>query len=295
MGWETALDRLLLQQVHLAEKGELKADGVRLQLLDYGGLDSARPGFNFLCGYARTLLGIELPSHGNDPLLRRWSLFGVVRAYDRRGERERIAETMQDPQMLLDLLSDPMIAGSVLPIVVRSLFWSGDLKLAVRAIQYLAAEPHGDLDPIVDAAVTDLLGRLETRVDADDQESTASILGKMLAMAGFERLPRDVTKKIWQSMAARLVTAGIEVTPSAWASRMPKTDEPGLPILCAYALYGAALEPGAHWEALIDKFWSAFEKASPDEITRAMESFNTSAEAESAASAETTEPAVAAQ
>ena len=34
MGFETALDRLLLQQVHLAEKGETKAD-VRQQLVDY--------------------------------------------------------------------------------------------------------------------------------------------------------------------------------------------------------------------------------------------------------------------
>ena len=35
MAWETALDRLLLHQVHLAEKGEQKAEVVRQQLLDY--------------------------------------------------------------------------------------------------------------------------------------------------------------------------------------------------------------------------------------------------------------------
>ena len=207
MGWETALDRLLLQQIHLAEKGETKSD-VRQQLIDYWQCAGARPGSCFLLGYARTLLGIELPATGNEPLARRWSLFGVVRAHDRKGEREKIAATIEDPQRLLELLSDPLVAGNVLPLVVRSLFWSGDLKLAVRAIQYLAAEPGaGELDVIVDAAVTDLLGRLETRIDTDDQESTASILGKVLGMSGFERLPPDVQSRYHRALAERLLAA----------------------------------------------------------------------------------------
>lgn len=208
MGWETALDRLLLQQIHLAEKGELKAEAVRQQLVDYWQCAGVRPGACFLLGYGRTLLGIELPPTGNDPVARRWTLFGTVRAHDRKGERERIAATIGDPQLLLDLLNDPGVAGHVLPLVVRSLFWSGDLKLAVRAIQYLAAEGgSGEIDTIVDAAVTDLLGRLETRIDTDDQESTASILGKILGMAGFDRLPRDVQSRYHRALAERLLAA----------------------------------------------------------------------------------------
>lgn len=207
MAWETALDRLLLQQIHLAEKGDQKPEIVRQQVLDYAQLAGPRPAGAFLLGYARTLLGVELPSPAGDVSQRRWSLFGRVRAHDRKGERDRIAETLQDPQQLLDLLADPTIAGNVLPIVVRSLFWSGDLKLAVRAIQYLAAEPGAELDPIVDAAVTDLIGRLETRVDSDDQESTASILGKVLGMAGFDRLPADVQARYHRALAERLLAA----------------------------------------------------------------------------------------
>jgi len=208
MGWETALDRLLLQQVHLAEKGEQKADAVRQQVLEYRALGGNRPGCHFLCGYARVLLAMEIPFATGDAAGRRWELFGALRAYDRKGERERIAETLQDPQVLLELLSDGAVAGNVLPLVVRSLFWSGDLKLAVRAIQYLAAEPSAaELETIVDAAVTDLLGRLETRVDSDDQESTASILGKILGMAGFERLPTDVRAGYHRALAERLLAA----------------------------------------------------------------------------------------
>ena len=207
MAWETALDRLLLHQVHLAEKGDQKAEVVRQQLLDYAALAGPRPSGAFLLGYARTLLGLDVPEPAGDIAQRRWSLFGRLRAHDRKGERDRIAETLQDPQKLLDLLSDTTIAGNVLPIVVRSLFWSGDLKIAVRAIQYLAAEPAAELDTIVDAAVTDLIGRLETRVDTDDQESTAAILGKVLGMAGFDRLPADVRARYHRALAERLLAA----------------------------------------------------------------------------------------
>lgn len=241
MAWETSLDRLLLQQIHLSEKGEQKAEIVRQQLLEYDRLCRGSPGSSFLRGYARALLGLELPDAGGDVTARRWELFGTLRAHDRKGDRERIAETLQDPQALFDLLADATVAGHVLPLVVRSLFWSGDLKLAVRAIQYLAAEPAaGELEAIVDAAVTDLLGRLETRIDTDDQESTASILGKILAMAGFDRLPADVQAGYHRALAERLLAA------SEWAQAIAAAEQAerlanGHPRLASSAALIAAL------------------------------------------------------
>jgi tetratricopeptide (TPR) repeat protein len=241
MGWETALDRLLLQQVHAAEKGDQKHEVVRQQLLDYWQCAGARPGSCFLLSYARTLLHLELPVPADEPAARRWSLFGTVRAFDRTGERDKIAATLADPQLLLDLLTDPAVAGSVLPLVVRSLFWSGDLKIAVRAIQYLAAEPGtGELETIVDAAVTDLLARLETRTDADDQESTASILAKILGMSGFERLPTDVQSRYHRALAERLLAASewkLAIETAERAERLAAD----LPILASGASLVAAL------------------------------------------------------
>ena len=43
MGWETALDRLLMQQVHLAEKDTTKTEQVHKQLLDYGEIGGGSP------------------------------------------------------------------------------------------------------------------------------------------------------------------------------------------------------------------------------------------------------------
>lgn len=209
MAWEKALDRLLLQQIHHAEKGEVKPDLVRQQLHDLHELAPKRPATAFHLGYAHTLLGIELPTPGNDAALQRWYVFGRLRGHDRRGERNWIADLLQDPHVLADLLGDKDIAGHLLPLVVRSLFWCGDVKLAVRAIQYLAAEGTGnaELDLIVDAAITDLLARLESRVDRGEQDSTASILAKMLGMAGFERLPNDVRARYHKALCERLLAS----------------------------------------------------------------------------------------
>lgn len=230
-----------MQQIHLAEKDASKSDLVQKQLRDYGELAADLPGMNFLFGYASILLGMELPAISTEQRSRRWHLFGRVRAFDRQGNREQIASTLEDPQMLLDLLGDPMVAGNALPLVVRSLFWSGDIKLAVRAIQYLAAEPDSsEVETIVDAAVTDLLTRLEARVDSDDQESTASILGKMLGMSGFERLPPDVQARYHRALAERLLEA------SEWPLAIESAEKAqglaeGHPMLVSSAALVAAL------------------------------------------------------
>jgi len=207
MAWETALDRLLLQQIHLAEKGDLETGAVEAWLREYAALAAGQPGAAFLPAYADVLFERGAPDESGDAEHRRWSLYGRLRALDRKGQRERIAEIVQDPQALLDVLGDPVLAGSVLPLVVRSLFWSGDLKLALRAIQFLAGEPNEQLGAIVDAAGTDLLSRLELRVDSDEQESTASLLGRVLALANFARLPADVRSRYHRALAERLLAA----------------------------------------------------------------------------------------
>jgi len=208
MARQTALDRLLIQQIHRAEKGEVKVEAVRLQLNDLWTLAGPRPETAFQLGYAKVLLGADVVEPPADGSLRRWHLFGRLRAHDRRGERNWVAELLQDPHALVDILSEPTLAGQVLPLAVRTLFWCGDLKLALRAIEYLSAESSApELDLIVDAAITDLLARLEKRVDAEDEDSTASILSKVLEINGFDRLPGDVRARYHKALAERLLVA----------------------------------------------------------------------------------------
>ncbi|MEC7583993.1 MAG: hypothetical protein VYE77_06720 [Planctomycetota bacterium] len=196
----------MTQQIHAAEKGEVKADAVKRQLQDLWSLAGPRSETAFLLGYAKVLLAVDAIDPPADAGFARWFLFGQLRAHDRRGERNWVAELVEDPQVLVDILSDPALAGRALPLVVRTLFWCGDLNLALRAIEYLSAESKApELDLVVDAAITDLLARLETRVDSEDEESTASILSKMLEVHAFDRLPAEVRARYHKALAERLL------------------------------------------------------------------------------------------
>ncbi len=199
MAFETALDRLLLQQVHACENGDGRSDEVRRLLLELHEMSPARAGTWFLLGYARTLLGLELPeAPAGEPA--RWYLFGRIRGHDRRGEREWVADLLRDPSLLVDLLRDPRMARASLPIVIRSLFWCGELELAVHALSFLGAE-HGEYESILDAAVTDLLSRIERRDAAGLDGRTARVLEHVMALAAFGRLPHDVQARYHTALA----------------------------------------------------------------------------------------------
>ncbi|GAB4158323.1 MAG: hypothetical protein Fur0037_25890 [Planctomycetota bacterium] len=207
MAWEKALDRLLLEQIHAAEKAERRPETVREQLLHLSELSPGRPQTAFFLGYARTVLGLDLPDPPEDPACRRWHLFGRLRGHDRRGERSWIADLVQDPAVFADLLGDPEIAPNVLPVLVRTLFWCGDLRQAVRAVEYMATSASADLQVIVDAALTDLLARLENRSDPAGQESTEAILADVMRIPRFASLPPDVRARYHKAAGARLLAS----------------------------------------------------------------------------------------
>ncbi len=207
MGFLNSLDRLVIQQIHLAEKGEAQPDSIRRLLADLAQLGGARPATAYAEGYAKALLGIECSGKDQDDL-RRWRLYGALVAHDRRGERSWIADLLTDSQVLADLLHDATLAALVLPLCVRTLFFCGDLRLALRAIGYLSAQqttPESAL--VVDAALADLLPRLQARQEAQDDESTASLLRQAMDIAAFGRLPQEVQARYHKALAERLLGA----------------------------------------------------------------------------------------
>ena len=122
MAWETALDRLVLQQIHLAEKGEARHRDIGQLVRDLHELNPDRHESAFHRGYARALLGLDLPEPSEDLDVCRWYLFGRVRGHDRRGEPSWVADLLQSSS-LLELLNDSRIAAQCLPLVMRTLFW----------------------------------------------------------------------------------------------------------------------------------------------------------------------------
>ncbi len=208
MAWETALDRLVLRQIHLAERGEARASEVSRQLEDLHELAPDRDETAYHHGYANALLGLELPTpEPQDAGRRRFFRFGAVRGHERRGEREWVANLLGDQAVVMDLLTEPRIAVQVLPLVMRTLFWSGDLTVAVRAIDFLSSvgTEDGPTDSLVEAALADLLSRLETREDSADRESTAEILQRCISLPCFAGLPAEVRAGYLSELGHRLL------------------------------------------------------------------------------------------
>lgn len=206
MAWESSLDRLILQQVHLAEEGERRLDEVVRSVRELYEINPKRPESAFHLGYARVVLGADLPEP-TAAECRRWDTFGRLRAHDRRGERDWVADLLVDEGQMVDLLTDPRVTAQVLPIAMRALFCVGNLNLAVRAIDYLvstqASDEHTAL--LVDAALSDLVSRLESHKDEPEQETTLSILTKCIALRCFEDLPGDVRARYHRARGKRLL------------------------------------------------------------------------------------------
>jgi hypothetical protein len=244
MAWETELDRLILQQVHAAEKGEARPSVVRQQVADLWAIDPRRAESAFHLGYAKVLLGVDLPEPAAEASrARRWHLWGRLRGHDRRGERSWVADLFGDPATVMQLLSEPNIASQCLPILMRSLFWLGDLALAVRAIELLcAAQQKDDTDLIVDAALTDLLGRLESRGERHNDEQTLRVLQQCIALPAFERLPKDVSARYWRTKASHLLRVS-EFRAAAADLQRARALAVGHPRLCSeIAALGALTE-----------------------------------------------------
>jgi hypothetical protein len=191
MSWDTALDRLVLQQIHLAEKGSVRSEELRGVLLDLRRIAPERVETAYLLGYARALLGLDLP----EPVgasASRWHTFGRLRGHDRRGERSWVADLLNEPESTLQLLLEPRIAPQVLPLVLRTLFWSGNLDFALRALTFVTGKADPETQTVVDAALADLLQRLESQLDRPGDPATTTIVERVLQLPNFPRLPEDL-------------------------------------------------------------------------------------------------------
>lgn len=229
MAWESALDRLLTRQIHLAEKGEVRAEEVRQLVLDLHRFAPDRIETAFHLGYARSTLGVDLPEPPAADLgARRFYAFGRLRGHERRGERNWVADLLTDPATVMDLLAEPRIAAQCLPLAMRTLFWSGDLSLAVQAIDYLSAGAgeNEDAATLVDAAMADLLTRLERRCDPDESESTLTILQSCVALPCFDGLPGVVRAGYWHELGRRLLhISAFDEAAELFARAVPLADD----------------------------------------------------------------------
>ena len=192
MAWETSLDRLVLRRVHEAEDGAVQDAEIRSILEELLQLGDCRPRTWFHSGYARSLLGLDLPEPQGGPEAKRWYLFGQLKGQLRRSDSGWISDLCDDDRLLLELLVEPAIATQVLPAVMRSYFRDGNFERAVHAIEMMAGhveETKGDLSLLVEAGLVDLLARIERgHVRREDEGPLRRAIERAMALPHFGEL-----------------------------------------------------------------------------------------------------------
>jgi tetratricopeptide (TPR) repeat protein len=129
-----------------------------------------------------------------------------MRGHERRREPNWVADLLKDAGSVLDLLREPRIAHQSLPLVLRTLFWNDDYELALKAIGLCATEStDAETRTVVDAALSDLIGRLEQREDARGSEPLIQILQRVMQLPTFTKLTPDVRVRYHATLARAML------------------------------------------------------------------------------------------
>ncbi|MEW6747056.1 MAG: hypothetical protein AB1486_30335 [Planctomycetota bacterium] len=209
MGWEGALDRLVLQQIDNAARGVARPEEVRDLVNELLQLAPERARSYYHLGLAGVLLDASLFEHRPqefDPALRRWFTFGRLMALARRRAHARVVEMLHTPECI-ELLEEPEIARTVVPIVLRTAFEDGDLDLVVTALEKLVGG-RGEHHDAFREALAEILRRVERSRDRADEEALKSLLVRCRDLPSFASMPGDVRAPIHRAIGRILQHSG---------------------------------------------------------------------------------------
>ncbi|MEZ5989601.1 MAG: hypothetical protein R3F30_10820 [Planctomycetota bacterium] len=214
MAWERSIDRLLLRQIHLAERGDLQDGEVRSMILDQLELTREHPRTWFHAGYARTYLGLDLPEPSANGEGLRWYHFGRFRAHFRKGETHWMADLVEDEGILLDLMREPAIAAQILPSLMDLFFKEFQYEKAVWILGLLEGEigdggKRTELRILLEAALSDLLTRLErSPIPAEHKGSVRRALKAAMETHAHAGLTGGEQARFLLALGRSLVTTG---------------------------------------------------------------------------------------
>jgi uncharacterized protein (UPF0548 family) len=214
MAWETALDRLVLREIHRAESGDVRDEEAKRVVEDLVLMTKGRAQSWFHAAYARTLLGIEVIAPGTDAPngAGRWYAFGRLKGHLRRGEETWLRDVDQDPGLLAELLADTSIAAQILPRLVRAWLADGAFERVVSILQHL--EGSGDDESshpriLVEAALHDLMTRIEQHeTPAEEQGALRRALERLHGLDAFRDLPGNEQARLYRAMAKSYLSTG---------------------------------------------------------------------------------------
>ncbi len=191
MAWETPLDRAVLKEIDLAGPSPMRqADAATMvkALLD---LNPRRTETYFLLGYAFGAHAIAFDAYKPEELQgadAAWFKFGQV-----LGQLRHPKEGVEKPD-IKTLLSEPLIAKQILPILLRQSLMAGNLEEAVGTLESVLASgsPDGETAELLRGTLAEVLRRAERPGEHVQPDAVQSLLTRCMALPGFDSLAPEI-------------------------------------------------------------------------------------------------------
>jgi tetratricopeptide (TPR) repeat protein len=191
MAWETPLDRVVLKEIDLSGYSPVRQHEAGTMVQALVRLNPSRPESYFALGYANGSHGIALEAYKPEELQGAeavWFKFGQT-----LGKLRHPKEGEEKPDIRA-LLSEPIVAKEILPILLRQSLGNGDLEEAVNTLEAVLANgaPDGETAELLRGTLSEVLRRAERPGENFDPTAVQSLLQRCMGLQGFDSLPPEI-------------------------------------------------------------------------------------------------------
>ena len=191
MAWETPLDRAVLKEIDLSGFSPPRQHDAANMALALVRLNPARAESYFAIGYANGSHGIVLDAYKPEELQgpeAAWFRFGQT-----LGKLRHPKEGEEKPDVRA-LLSEPVIAREILPILLRQSLGSGSLEEAVNTLEAVLANgaPDGETAELLRSTLSEVLRRAERPGENFQPDAVQGLLQRCMGLPGFDGLPPEI-------------------------------------------------------------------------------------------------------
>lgn len=191
MAWESPLDRAVLKEIDLAGQSPARQADASTMVLALVQLNPRRTESYFTLGYAHGSHGIAFDAYKAEELQgaeAAWFKFGQT-----LGKLRHPKEGEEKPDIKA-LLSEPLIAKEILPILLRQSLASGNLEEAVGTLEAVLANgaPDGETAELLRNTLAEVLRRAERPGDNFEPDAVQNLLQRCMGLAGFNDLAPEI-------------------------------------------------------------------------------------------------------
>jgi len=199
MAWESPLDRVVLKEIDLSGQSPARQADAATMVQALLHLNPRRTESYFILGYAHGSHGIAFDAYKPEELQgaeAAWFKFGQT-----LGKLRHPKEGEEKPDLKL-LLSEPLIAKEILPILLRQSLATGNLEEAIGTLEAVLASgtPDGETAELLRGTLAEVLRRAERPGEHVEPELVQNLLTRCMALPGFDSLAPEIRAPFYRAL-----------------------------------------------------------------------------------------------